>query len=355
MEHLLETPPFSLDAPARRRLCSDALLNLTRHHYEHSPEFQRVATLFGYSPSGQTAIEELPFLPVRLFKEFDLLSVPRCEIIKTMTSSGTSGQAVSKIFLDRTTATNQTKVLVKIVSSFTGAKRLPLLIVDSPSVIKDRNLFSARGAAILGFSMLGCDPTYLLNDEYQIDFACLDAFLERHAGSEILVFGFTFMVWQHFCQALESLGRRLQLDGILLHGGGWKKLASLAVDNQTFKARVAEVCGISTVCNYYGMVEQTGSIFLECAAGVLHASIFSEIIVRDPVTFAPLAPHQTGLLQVISMLPTSYPGHSLLTEDLGEILGEDDCPCGRKGKYFAVHGRVANAEVRGCSDVHAPQ
>jgi phenylacetate-coenzyme A ligase PaaK-like adenylate-forming protein len=150
------------------------------------------------------------------------------------------------------------------------------------------------------------------------------------------------------------MGRRLQLDGgILLHGGGWKKLNSLAVDNQTFKARVADVCGISNVCNYYGMVEQTGSIFLECPAGVLHASHFSDIIVRDPVTFAPLAPHQTGLLQVLSLLPTSYPGHSLLTEDVGEILGEDDCPCGRKGKYFAVHGRVANAEVRGCSDVLA--
>jgi phenylacetate-coenzyme A ligase PaaK-like adenylate-forming protein len=140
-----------------------------------------------------------------------------------------------------------------------------------------------------------------------------------------------------------------------LHGGGWKKLTSLAVDNQTFKARIADVCGISDVCDYYGMVEQTGSIFLECGAGVLHASIFSEIIVRDSVTFAPLGPRQTGLLQVLSLLPTSYPGHSLLTEDLGEILGEDNCPCGRKGKYFAVHGRVVNAEVRGCSDVHAPE
>jgi hypothetical protein len=175
MEQLLETPPFSLDAPARYGICSDALSNLTRHHYEHSAEFHRIATLFGYSPGARVPVGDLPFLPVRLFKEFELLSVPRSEIIKTMTSSGTSGQAVSKIFLDRITATNQTKVLVKIVSSFTGAKRLPMLIIDSPSVIKDRNLFSARGAAILGFSMLGCDPTYLLNDEYQIDFPRLEA------------------------------------------------------------------------------------------------------------------------------------------------------------------------------------
>ena len=40
----------------------------------------------------------------------------------------------------------------------------------------------------------------------------------------------------------------------------------------------------------------------------------------------------------------SYPGHALLTEDLGTILGEDDCACGRKGKYFSISGRVQNAK-----------
>jgi hypothetical protein len=53
------------------------------------------------------------------------------------------------------------------------------------------------------------------------------------------------------------------------------------------------------------------------------------------------------------MLPESYPGHVLLTEDKGVILGEDDCPCGRKGKYFKIIGRLKNAEIRGCSDTYA--
>ena len=59
---------------------------------------------------------------------------------------------------------------------------------------------------------------------------------------------------------------------------------------------------------------------------------------------------ETGIIEVVSVLPKSYPGHVLLTEDEGVILGEDDCPCGRKGKYFEVRGRMAKAEVRGCSD-----
>jgi len=39
-----------------------------------------------------------------------------------------------------------------------------------------------------------------------------------------------------------------------------------------------------------------------------------------------------------------------LTEDLGRLLGEDDCPCGRKGRYFEVLGRLPKTEARGCSD-----
>jgi len=60
---------------------------------------------------------------------------------------------------------------------------------------------------------------------------------------------------------------------------------------------------------------------------------------------------QKGLIQLISLLPTSYPGHNILTEDIGEVIGEDDCKCGLKGKYFLVHGRAKEAELRGCSDV----
>ena len=40
----------------------------------------------------------------------------------------------------------------------------------------------------------------------------------------------------------------------------------------------------------------------------------------------------------------------LSNEDLGKIIGEDDCKCGRKGKYFSISGRMSMAELRGCSD-----
>jgi hypothetical protein len=123
-----------------------------------------------------------------------------------MTSSGTTGQSVSRIFLDKTTAARQQKTLVRIVNHFTGAGRLPMLIIDTPAVMKDRNMFSAAG---IGFSIFGSDRFYALNDDMTLNYDGVNAFLARHQGKSILLFGFTFMVWQHFYQALNASGQML--------------------------------------------------------------------------------------------------------------------------------------------------
>ena len=103
------------------------------------------------------------------------------------------------------------------------------------------------------------------------------------------------------------------------------------------------------------MVEQTGSIFVECEYGHMHASNLSDIFIRRPHDFSIADVDEPGIIQTLSVLPKSYPGHSLLTEDEGILLGEDDCECGRLGKYFKILGRVKNAELRGCSDTYAEQ
>ena len=271
----------------------------------------------------------------------------------TITSSGTTGQRVSRIFLDGATSACQQQALCQIMSDFLGERRLPFLVLDSRQVLRNRAMFSARGAGILGFSIFGTRPCYALDEHMELDLDGVRAFLEEHQGETIFLFGFTFMIWKHVVRALEERGERLDIpNGILVHGGGWKKLAGEAVSPGEFKARVAAATGVERVSNYYGMAEQTGCIYMECPQGHLHASLWSDIVVRRGRDYRPCEPGEEGVLQVLSPLPRSYPGHSLLTEDLGVLLGEDDCPCGRKGKYFKVTGRVPRAEVRGCSDTY---
>ena len=349
----LDLEPYGTEASKKSVLLAGALSELTRWHAAKCEAYRRIVAVQGIDSEAVRTLERVPYLPVRLFKEFDLLSIDRSEVFKTMTSSGTTGQQASKIYLDRTTASLQTRVLSKLMGRLLGKNRLPMLVVDSPGMVKDRSAYSARGAAILGFALYGQDVTYALNTSMNLDLPAVEAFLDRHRDTPILIFGFTFMLWSHWVLPLQHLGKILPIQsGTVLHGGGWKKLHDQAVDNETFRMAMQSCVGCMKVVNYYGMVEQTGALFMECEEGWLHAPVYADVIIRDPHTFAAAEIGQEGIIEVLSVLPLSYPGHALITEDLGVLLGEDDCACGRLGKYFRVIGRVPEAEVRGCSDTY---
>ena len=345
-------PVYGLKHSDKSELLLTEFQHLTAHHFHSCPAYQNILQKL-WQCKHFTSLAGLPYLPVRLFKYENLLSIPNEEVIKTMTSSGTSGENVSKIYLDKQTAAMQIKVLARIMSNFIGPKRLPMLIIDCRATVSERLKFSARTAGIVGFSMFGQDVEFALNDDMKLNEMRVIEFVKRHANQPILIFGFTFIVWLHLIRWLESIRGKLPLgNGILIHGGGWKQLQSQSVAAQEFKHRLNAVTGIKKVHNYYGMVEQTGSIFMECELGHMHASVWSDVIIRDPMSFNPLPPGRPGLIQLLSLIPHSYPGHSLLSEDEGILLGIDNCDCGRKGSYFKVLGRIQNAEARGCSDTY---
>jgi phenylacetate-coenzyme A ligase PaaK-like adenylate-forming protein len=329
------------------------ILELFDHHCHHCAEFNRMMSSINYQKQNIHGIEDLPFTPVRLFKMFELLSVSKDHVVKTMTSSGTTGQTVSKIFLDRQTSFLQTRILSKIVSSYIGSTRVPMIIIDCESTVMNRNQFSARAAGITGFSLFASKRIFALNDDMSLNVDGLRQFMDENQSKTIFMFGFTFIVYQHFYRELLKLSTKFDFShSVLIHGGGWKKLIATSVDSKTFKAQMNEVCGLTKIHDYYGMVEQTGTIHMECEAGYFHTSEYSDIIVRNPKDFSVSNHGEEGIIQLLSLLPISYPGQSILTEDVGVIFGEDNCKCKRKGKYFKIKGRLENAELRGCSDTY---
>jgi hypothetical protein len=350
---LLDLPPFGLRQADNQAQLLPMLGALTEHHAERCVPYRNVLDrVFGGGDRRRLGrLEDVPFLPVTLFKTHTLSSVPESEVVKVLTSSGTTGQEPSRVFLDAETASVQSAVLVKVAQHFLGKDRLPMVIVDHPGVVRDRHSPSARGAGILGMAQFGHRPFYALREDMSLDEEGLHGYLSQAAGRRVLLFGFTFMVWQYLIQPLERAGRRLNLPGgILVHSGGWKKLQEAAVDPRTFRERVQSATGVERVINFYGMVEQVGGVYFENPLHYLHAPIYSEVIIRDPVTLEPLPDGKPGLVQVLSCVPTSYPGHSLLTEDLGVIRGVDPDGTDMGGRCFEILGRVPKAELRGCSD-----
>lgn len=348
-----EIPLFTYDKITKHEFFLKLMLELFEHHYRYCDDFSQMMRAINYQKKNIKHIEDLPFIPVRMFKLFDLKSISNEEVFKTMTSSGTTGQAVSRIFLDKKTSLIQTRVLSRIVSSFLGVTRAPMVIIDCESTVKNRNQFSARAAGITGFSIFASKRFFALNEDMSLNIDGLKQFLDENKEKTVIFFGFTFIIYQHFYQELVKTEEIFDFsNSLLIHGGGWKKLISEAIDNNLFKNKLNSVCKLNRVHDYYGMVEQTGTIHIECEYGYLHTSEYSEVIIRNPIDFSVCENGKEGIIQLLSLLPVSYPGQSILTEDIGIIFGDDECRCGRKGKFFRILGRLKNAELRGCSDTY---
>jgi phenylacetate-coenzyme A ligase PaaK-like adenylate-forming protein len=345
---LLALKPYSLDRAEKQASLLARLNELSALHVAQCEPYRRIVE--GAFPSSAAAqMTDVPYLPVRIFKTHLLRSVPETAVYKTLTSSGTTGSMPSRITLDQETAQVQARLLINLLGDFVGKQRRPMLIVDAPPA--GGRSVSARYAATLGVMNLGRDHLFCLDESLALKKEALLEWL-RARTQPIIVFGFTFMLWKHLYEAVGEAGVDLE-DATVLHTGGWKKLLDQSVDNDTFKAGLRKRLHVGRVHNFYGMAEQVGTVFIECEEGVLHASDGSDVIIRDERTWREVERGGTGLVQCLSALPTSYPGHSLLTEDIGTLLGDDDCPCGRRGRYFKIVGRVPSAELRGCSDTRS--
>jgi Acyl-protein synthetase, LuxE len=350
LEKALAQPPYSLPQAQREDLLLLGFNRLTRHHYERCLPYRRIIDGYWDGRTESESLGAIPYLPVSIFKSQLLQSVPDGDVRLTLTSSGTTGQAVSRIRLDALTSTIQQRALANSLMHVLGKQRLPMLVVDTDAVFKDPKSMSARGAGVLGLMRYGRDHVFALTPDLEPDFGAVHAFLEGIKDKPFFMFGFTFMVWSRFYELFRDRGLDLS-NATLIHSGGWKKLAEQAVSNEEFRRAFGEAFDLTRIYNFYGMVEQIGTIFMEGPGGLLFPPNFADVIVRNTRTFeiAPLG--EPGLIEVLSLLPHSYPGHSVLTEDLGVVEVVSDGREGWAGKGIRILGRLPRSELRGCSDV----
>ena len=338
------------------------LLDILKPQIDENRKNENLNSMYkklGVNVNTINSLEEIPFIPVNMFKYFDLRTCCEENVVRILNSSSTTGNDPSKIYIDKETSIRQSSGLISTLTSFLGSYRRPMLVIDSKEVNKKNETLSARGAAIRGVSSFGKSLTYvmdLVDGNLVLNVERLKEFEEKYKDTDILVYGFTYIIWTRFVKVLKEKGIKLNMGKIkLLHSGGWKKLNDQKVEKEEFNKSVAEVFGTDpeNIIDFYGMVEQLGVVFLDCECGYKHVPDFGEIIIRDFSTLKEVEKGQCGFIEVLSGLTSSYPGQAILTEDIGEFIGIDDCKCGRKGKYFKFKNRVEKSETRGCGDTFA--
>ena len=307
------------------------------------------------------AVEDVPPMPVQMFKYFDLSTCPKDEIIKILKSSGTTSNMMSRIPLNKNTAANQTKSLTSILADYLGQKRRLFIVIDHEGINSPKHELSARTAGVRGLSIYSKKSFYLLKEEngkLTLNLPVIQELLDNYKDEEAYVFGFTYIIWSIFYR--QVLGKNIKFnfkDVKIFHSGGWKKLKEEQVSKEEFSEEISSIFRTDSknIYDFYGMAEQTGIIFVDCEYGHKHVPNFSQIIIRNTQTLEPCGINEAGLIEVMSILSDSYYCQAILTEDFGCIIGIDDCPCGRKGRYFGFKSRMENAELRGCGDTFREQ
>lgn len=347
MSALLDAPPY---APRDDAGFLAEAVALTRAHLAGCADYRAIWPDW----AGAATVADLPWLHVGLFKQLRFRTeAPGLKHQRVLLSSATTSGTSSQIALDEHSGRLQARSSLAILEDFVGPGRRPLIVLDDAGALRQRGQVSARVAAALSLVPLASTTTFALDAGAPAP--RWDRVAAALAGADrALVYGFTWALWQSWAQAAppDEVRARLRATQLcFVHSGGWKRLEALAVDRATFDAALTADAGPgSRVIDFYGLVEQNGVVFPLCAHGARHVPRWADVLVRDPWTLAPLPPGQRGLLQLINVLAHGAPYHSVLTEDLGELIA-GACPCGRAGPRFALLGRVPRAELRGCANV----
>ena len=360
IDTLLIQQPFELDINEKSRLFSDAIYDAFAHHMENNELFNNYCQNKGFRLERNTVnLADYPYLPVNIFKNKRLTSVPNDKIKAILNSSATTG-IPSTIVLDTITSKRQTIASAKVMADYLGDKRRPFLILDGDPFESNMSEISARSAATRGFLILASRQEYFLKKENQnltLDIKKLKDSIKSYEDTEqeICIFGFTYLLYQHVVKVLKEGGLSLQLpkNSKIAHIGGWKKLESQKVTKEQFLKDISDVFGVevSNIFDFYGFTEQMGLVYVSIGEKPKTVPVYSEIIIRDFQSLEPVEDGEQGLIQILTPLPHSYPGISVLTEDVGRVTGRGKDQTGRIGTQFEIIGRAKKAEARGCGDI----
>jgi phenylacetate-coenzyme A ligase PaaK-like adenylate-forming protein len=339
----------------------EAMREACAWHVDRSEVFRRLCQKQGFTSDALVGIADLPRVPhvfVNAFKQYEILSVPREEVVLTLTSSGTTGQR-SRIMFDQPSLDRGLRMVDRVFQAMDLARPDQLvnyiLFAYDPEEAKqvgtsytDDNLTNLTRKAQV-YHALRWNP-----EKREFEFRpaeCYAKLLEYAAeGLPVRLLGFPAFLHRLVQYHQESGAPPLTLgtDSYVLTGGGWKTSEHAAIDKERFVLEVSHALGIppGNLRDGYGLVEH-GIAYIECEHHRFHVPAFARAFARDVGTLEVLPDGEVGFLQLITPYMRAMPTISLLTSDLAEV--GRDCPCGRTSGTIRLQGRAGTRKNKGCA------
>ena len=299
-----------------------AALELFRFQAAKCKPYSDYLELMGIDPSEVKRIEDIPFLPIELFKSHDIYCADtEPEII--FTSSNTGGTTPSRHMMASTEVYRR---------AFTEA-------------------FEAFYGKIEEWSIYGLLPNYLeregsslvyMTDElirragsggfYLNDYERLIHDMERDPKPKILL-GVSYALWDVAEQYAPKLSNT-----IIMETGGMKGRRKELTKSELHDI-LCRGFGVRSIHSEYGMAELTSQAYSK-GEGIFETPRWMHILVRDvndPLDHSPAG--MRGGIDVIDLANLTSCAF-IRTQDIGRKLDE---------RRFVLEGRIAGSDIRGCN------
>lgn len=298
-----------------------------RYQVAKIPVYQKFVDFLGVNPDAVTSLTDIPFLPISVFKNHQVLE-QNATFEAVFKSSGTTGEQRSAHYVQH---------LDKYQESFTHG-------------------FSYFYGDLKEYTILALLPSYLEQGEsslvYMVDQLIRDT---RNQDSGFYLDNYTDLVSK--LKRLDALGKKTILLGVsyalldLIEQESFDLKHTIIMETGGMKGRRREMVkeelhqvlkkgfGVDHIHSEYGMTELLSQGYSK-GNGIFETPPWMKVLIRDatdPLSLVPAG--QTGGINVIDLFNV----HScafIATQDLGKIKGENT---------FEIMGRFDHSDIRGCN------
>ena len=302
-------------------------LRVFKFQYEANAVYQKFCKLLDKHPSNVNSLRDIPFIPIEFFKSHDILSSKE-PIVKTFTSSGTTGSRTSKHFITDLTIYEDSFNIA--FQEFYGNPEDYAILALLPSYLeRDGSSLIYMANNLIADSKHPKSGFYLHNLE---DLAQTLKALDD-SGQKTLLIGVSFAL----LDLVDAYSFQLE-NTIVMETGGMKGRRKEMIREELHEI-LSKGFGVNNIHSEYGMTELLSQAYSN-GQGVFNCPKHMKILIRDPedaLTY--LTKGKTGGIYVIDLANLNSCSF-IATQDLGKQISETD---------FEILGRFDHSDVRGCN------
>lgn len=297
-------------------------LELFRYQSEHCAPYRQYIELLGIDPKKVERVEDIPFLPIRLFKSTDVYSREEAPEV-VFTSSNTGSTVASRHMM--ASLEEYRKTFTAAFCTFYGETSEWSIYGLLPSYLE-------REGSSLVYMVDTLIKECGSGGFYLNDYERLIADIEADPKPKILL-GVSYALWD----LAEQYQPKLK-DTVVMETGGMKGRRKELAKSELHKI-LCDGFGVEKIHSEYGMAELTSQAY-SSGDGIFCAPRWMRVLVRDvndPLDHSPAGAR--GGIDIIDLANLSSCAF-IQTQDIGRRYADGS---------FSIEGRIAGSDIRGCN------